>query len=246
MMQTLPRPLLVTLTREPFQPVRLTYTIPNKAFVTARLRPLQCVVEAPQEQWWQWLFEAEAKALELGGGYDQVPPGVRPIVLARLQFPERGGMVLQTNSVLRAIGGARFFSACLGPQVVATRVRIVNRLFSTDEGATDELMKNLDRDVTVVDPRAAEEEYARDFEGARTQADLERIARMRFDHSIAAKKDVPLVEDFPLAPEEETPDFRDLTTTLQLRAMRAIEHWRGNTHLTLTAIIRRAVEQTPR
>lgn len=144
MMQTPPRPLLVTLTREPFQPVRLSYTIPNKAFVTARLRPLQCVVEAPREQCWQWLFEAEAKALEFGGGYDQVPPGARPIVLGRLRFPKRGGMVLQTNSVLRAIGGARFFSTCLGPQVVATRVRIVNRLFSSDDGAPDDLMKTLD------------------------------------------------------------------------------------------------------
>ena len=44
-------------------------------------------------------------------------------------------------------------------------------------------------------------------------------------------------------PEEETPDFRDLATTLQFRLVRAFEHWRGNTHLTLAAIIRRTVEQ---
>ena len=46
-----------------------------------------------------------------------------------------------------------------------------------------------------------------------------------------------MVEDFPLAPEEETPDFQHLANTLQLRFVRAFEHWRGNTHLTLTAII---------
>jgi hypothetical protein len=57
------------------------------------------------------------------------------------------------------------------------------------------------------------------------------------------KEDVPLIEDFPLAPEEETPDFRHLTFTLQLRLIRAMEHWRGNTDLTLTALIMRAVEQ---
>ena len=49
--------------------------------------------------------------------------------------------------------------------------------------------------------------------------------------------------DFPLAPEEETPDFQHLAMGLQLRFMRAVEHWRGNTDLTLTAIIMRAVEQ---
>ncbi len=52
-----------------------------------------------------------------------------------------------------------------------------------------------------------------------------------------------MVEDFPLAPEEETPEFQHLATTLQFRFVRAVEHWRGNTHLTLTAIIVRTVEE---
>ena len=52
-----------------------------------------------------------------------------------------------------------------------------------------------------------------------------------------------MVEDFPLAPEEETPDFEHLATGLQFRFLRALEHWRGNTHLTLTAIIVRTLEQ---
>lgn len=45
------------------------------------------------------------------------------------------------------------------------------------------------------------------------------------------------------APEEEAPEFQDLPTGLQFRFFRAVEHWRGNTHLTLTAIIMRAVEE---
>ena len=52
-----------------------------------------------------------------------------------------------------------------------------------------------------------------------------------------------MVEDFPLAPEEETPNFEHLANTLQFRSIRAIEHWRGNTHLTLTAIIVRTVKE---
>lgn len=55
-----------------------------------------------------------------------------------------------------------------------------------------------------------------------------------------------MVEDFPLAPEEETADFKHLATGLQFRFIRALEHWRGNTHLTLTAIIVRMVEQSMR
>ena len=52
-----------------------------------------------------------------------------------------------------------------------------------------------------------------------------------------------MVEDFPLAPEEEIPDFRHLANTLQFRLVWALEHWRGNTHLTLAAIIKRTVEE---
>jgi uncharacterized protein (DUF952 family) len=55
-----------------------------------------------------------------------------------------------------------------------------------------------------------------------------------------------MVEDFPLAPEEETPDFQHLATGLQLRLVRAVEHWRGNTDLTLAAIIIRAVKEGAR
>lgn len=52
-----------------------------------------------------------------------------------------------------------------------------------------------------------------------------------------------MVEDFPLEPEAETHEFQDLTNTLMLRLIRAAEHWRGNTRLTLDAIIVRALEQ---
>jgi hypothetical protein len=118
------RRLLMTMTGEPFQPVRLYYAIPDRSFVIKKLRSLKCMVEAPHEQCWQWLFEAESKSLRFPGSYDDVPKEKRP-----------------------------------------------------------------------------------------------------------------------LAPEEETPEFRDLTLTLQLRGIRALEHWNGNTHLTLAAIITRMVEQ---
>jgi hypothetical protein len=41
---------------------------------------------------------------------------------------------------------------------------------------------------------------------------------------LAGKEDVPLVEDFPLVPEEETPKFDHPAMTLQLRMVRAIIH----------------------
>lgn len=45
--KTKQRCLLATMTNEPFQPVRRYYSIPDQAFVTARLRALKCMVEVP-------------------------------------------------------------------------------------------------------------------------------------------------------------------------------------------------------
>jgi hypothetical protein len=237
------RCLLATMTKEPFMPVRLYYSIPGRAFVTSRLRSLRCMVEVPVERCWHWLFHAESAGLEIGAGYEAVPEERRPIILGWIRFPKSGGMTIQTGSIDRAVAAARFFGPRLGPEVVALRVRVVNRCFAAEEGKPDELMKTLDRDVTVIDPREAEAEQGWDFEGVHTMEDAERAARASLARKLKSKKDVPTVEDFPLAPEEETPDFRDLATTLRFRFVRAVEHWKGNTHLTLTAIIVRTLEE---
>lgn len=172
-----------------------------------------------------------------------MPKEKRPIVLGRIRFPKGGGMTLQTNSILRVIEGARFFGPRLGPEVVAMRCRVVNWCFAADEGQPDELMKTLDQNVTVVDPREAEAAFRREFKGLRSMQDAERAAAESLERTLRSKEDVPMIEDFPLAPEEETPEFQHLATALQFRLVRAVEHWRGNTHLTLTAIIVRTVEE---
>jgi hypothetical protein len=104
-------------------------------------------------------------------------------------------------------------------------------------------MKTLDQDVTVIDPREAEAAFTREFKNVRTKEDAERVAAESLERKLQSKEDVPLIEDFPLAPEEETPDFGHLAFTLQLRLIRAMEHWRGNTDLTLTALIMRTVQE---
>jgi hypothetical protein len=237
------RRLLVTMTNEPFHPVRLYYSIADRSAVTEKLRALKCMVEVLPERDWQWLFKAEAAAIRFPAGcYEDVPKEKRPIVLGRFRFPRNDEMTLETNSIPRAIEGARFFGSRLSPQVVAMRCRVVNRCFAAAEGTLNELMKTLDRDVTVIDPRQTEATSMQEFKDFRGIKDPERAAAEFMKRKLASEEDVPMVEDFPLYPEEETPEFSDLSTTLQLRAIRAFEHWQGNTHLTLAAIIVRVVE----
>jgi hypothetical protein len=241
------RHLLMTMTNEPFQPARLYYSVPDPALVLRRLKALRCMVEARSERCWQWLYHAEAASLRFpSGSYGDVPAARRPIVLGRIRFPAHGTMTLETNSFERAIEGARFLAPRLGPEVVAVRLRMVNRFFFADEGVPDKLLATLDQGVTVIDPRLAEAAMQHELASARSMKDAERRLAASLEHRLKPKDDVPMVEDFPLAPEEETPDFEHLATTLRLRFARAFEHWRGNPHLTLAAIILRNVEQSLR
>jgi hypothetical protein len=66
--------------------------------------------------------------------------------------------------------------------------------------------------------------------------------RSRLSASSSAARTCHWVEDYPLAPEEETPELRDLANGLQLWLLRVVGHWNGNTHRTLTATIVRTVE----
>lgn len=154
-------------------------------------------------------------------------------------------MTLETNSIDRAVEAARFFGPRLGPKVVALRCRVVNRYFAPEDGRPEQLMKMLDQDPVAIDANDVEADLMRDAP-SKPVVDPEEAAGEFLMRRLERGDDVPLVEDFPLHPEQETASFQDLATTLQFRYLRAFEHWQGNTHLTLTAIIMHTAEQIMR
>lgn len=223
------RKLIITSTGEPYQPVRLTYSIPGKAFVTNIFSQLDCMQERENGQW-HWYFGAEAEDLELGAYSRERLEDDESVVIGFIRFPKKSTMTIEVRSVLRAIAAAKFFGPILGPKVVARRARIVNRYFDGSEltGNVAELDKHLDQNVTVVDPRIAEAKLNEYLAGAKTAEQSKRAYERYYEERRQERRDVPLVEDFPLAPCEETPDFKHLTITLELRMFRAHEHWNGN------------------
>jgi hypothetical protein len=238
------RTLLTTVTGEPLQPIRLYYSMVSKPAVVRTLRALRCIDEDQPGRRLVWLYQHEAAALTLGArSHADLPPEVHPVVIGEFRFPERNRVVFAVRSADRAIEGAKFFKAILGTNVNLVRARVVNRWFEASEAvAGPELLDRLlDANVTRVDPKDAEEAFERAMAGTRTPQEKRRaLAALAAEQR---RRDVPLVEDFPLHPQEETADLRDLKVTLQLRSMRAYEHWQGNTHLTLADIIYRLVEQ---
>jgi hypothetical protein len=149
----------------------------------------------------------------------------------------------RTASTSSSTASLRELAPRLGSEVQLVRARVVNRWFDAGELGADleRLDAHLDRGAVIVDPREAELELGDLVSKARTPADLERLCAERVERK--RTQDVPEVEDFPLWPEEETPDFRDLETTLALRWARAAENWNGNTEVSLTDIILQLAEQ---
>ena len=141
------------------------------------------------------------------------------MVLGEFRFPEKDRMVLALRSFERAIEAAKFFGPILGSKIRLVRARVLNRWLDASEGVAgpEPLDELLDINVIRIDPKNAEDAFGRAMSGTRTREERARA----FSAYVQERRgrDVPLVEDFPLHPEEETADFRDLRMVLQLRTI---------------------------
>ncbi len=228
-----PNTLLSTVTGEAFQPVRLYYAIPSKAVVAKVFKRLKCMDEDKDAGCWVWLYEKEAARLRFGNPREDLPAAAHPIVIGRFHIDGAGtGMFLAVRSNERAFEAAKFFRPLLGSKVRLARVRIVNHWFKVSEMAAglDKLDALLDADVTSID---------RDADDAPSKKKAAARAIMA-DPAAAMHPGLPLIEDFPLHPEDATPGFDDLKLALQLRQAHAEHRWRGS-HASLFDIIKKAV-----
>jgi hypothetical protein len=237
--------LLVTTTGEPYQPVRLKWTVPSKAYCLQRLKKLECVgLDAETNLLTFWNI-AEAQQLKLGTshGMPGAPPSPldgRLVILGTFRFPDVKSRVLEVRSIARATEVARFLRPLLGASGKLVRARVVNRWFAASELADGlpELDKWLDRNVTVIRWEDAADEMDAFINRGKTPQ--ERQALWAQWHDARRKIDVPLVEDFPCHPEDENDQMGDLANTLNFRFVRASRHWAGE-KVTLTEVIEEAV-----
>lgn len=241
--------LLLTTTGEPYQPVRLKWTVPGKAYCLPRLRTLRCVgLDAETNALSLWL-SAEAEHLKLGDalGFPQpmpTPLAGRLVILGIFRFPDSASMVLEVRSIPRAIALAQLLRPVLGEKAKLTRLRVINRWFEARESADDllNLDKCLDRNVTVIRWEETADEL--DAVVARGKTPEERMALWEAWRDRRRHIDVPLVEDFPCHPEEENAQMGDLANTLNFRFVRAGRVW-GGERVTLQQVIEETFAKAP-
>jgi len=94
--------LLMTMTGEMHQPVRLYYEIYDQAAVLKAFTKLRCLEEEQDNRRWVWLYHGEAKKLKFHTSYSAIPRTMRPIVLGVFRFPSVQDMTLDVRSCERA------------------------------------------------------------------------------------------------------------------------------------------------
>ena len=83
--------LLMTMTGEMHQPVRLYYQVFDQAAVLKTFAKLRCMDDDQDNQRWVWLYHGEAKKLKFHTSYAAIPRKMRPIVLGSFRFTSCAG-----------------------------------------------------------------------------------------------------------------------------------------------------------
>ena len=229
--------LLMTMTGEMHQPVRLYYEVDDQAAVLHALTKLRCLDDDQDNHRWVWLYHGEAKKLKFHKSYAAIPRQMRPIILGVFRFPSAQDMTLDVRSCERATHAVVFFDRYLKRSIArVTHAAIVNRLFpATAEGLPDLEALFAPDQVTAIDGEAMLR---------RAVASLQTIQdpQQRLDMAFAliaqpAHAPLPEVEQFPV--HFYTDGIQSFETTLRLRQIVAFEHWRGHTTCTLGEVIQK-------
>jgi len=229
--------LLMTMTGEIHQPVRLYYKVYNQAEVLKVFAKLRCLDEDQDNHRWVWLYHGEAKKLKFHTSYAAIPRNMRPIVLGALRFTSAKDMTLDVRSCERATHALVFFDRYLQrPITRVTHAAIVNRLFpATAEGLPDLEGLFAPDQVTAIDGEAMLRRMAALLQTIQDpQQRMDRAFTLMEQQSHGR---LPEVEQFPV--HFYTDGITSLENALRLRQIVAFEHWRGNTACTLGEVIQK-------
>ena len=122
--------LLMTMTGEIHQPVRLYYDLYDKAKVLQVFKTLQCVQFDLDKEAWVWLFQGETKKFKFATPYGKIPKHRRPLVLGVFHFPQDDVMWLDVRSHERATKAIVFLTAEFHGQQPKSPMRLSSIGFS--------------------------------------------------------------------------------------------------------------------
>jgi hypothetical protein len=229
--------LLMTMTGEMHQPVRLYYEVFDQAAMLKAFAKLRCLDEDQDNQRWVWLYHGEAKKLKFHKSYSAIPRQSRPIVLGVFRFTSAQDMTLDVRSWERATQAVVFFDRYLKRSIArVTHAAIVNRLFPyTTDGLPALEALFAPEQVTEIDGEAMLRRLAASLQTIHDPGQRRDMAFTLMEQQ--SHERLPEVEKLPV--HFYTDGITSLENALRLRQIVAFEHWRGNTACTLGEVIQK-------
>jgi hypothetical protein len=234
-------PFLLTMTEEPYQPVRIYYQVFQKNAVIGRFKRLRCIDLDEKKNRWVWLYEEEAKNIKFTKSYKDIPKEYRPIVLGSFTWKGDTELRLDVRSFERVVAAIQFFDQKINRRLAkVTKIKIVNKLFSTslniDEMSTHHNIFFEQREA--VNPRDRMKEL-KEIESQHEDPEEGREAGFSYLQR-------QLEEPSPEVEELETNFYEDgiqsLSMLLQMRQIEAMEHWQGNKSFSPFDIVKTIIE----
>jgi len=227
--------LVMTMTGEIFQPVRLYYHVPDGERLRRAFAKLAFMSFERANRRWTWLFDGEAKSLKFKNSYSSIPKERRPIILGAFHIDSpKNEIPLDVGSIERAVKAILFFDRQVGRAIAEVRyVAIYNKLFSDRDVHPGNNFSTLFAEVRT-------EEI-----DARLEAQAERAVEAVKSGGVQSLFDLArraeLVEAFPAHYYSE--GIESLQTALQMRQAIAIQHWQGATEYSFADLITTATHR---
>lgn len=233
----------MTQTGELFQPVRLRYEIKDETKLRAAFSKLRCIDVDPSKNRWVWLFDYEARSIQLKKSEALLPTSEGSLVIGSFFIRSGNELHLEVRSIERAIAAILFFDKHLGRKIAEIKyLEIVNRLFDGPGPVPDSLSGYFDAldETAQVDPN----ELVKQIKARQDQTDdpnlKQEIASIFIDE--LSRRPEPEVERLPVRFYEE--GIKPIEMSLRLRQIVATQHWQGNPNYTMMDVIRESLMRT--
>jgi hypothetical protein len=234
-------PFLVTMTEEPYQPVRIYYQVFQKNAVIGRFRRLRCIDLDPSQNRWVWLYTEEAKNIKFTKSYRDIPKEYRPIVLGSFTWKGDTELRLDVRSFERAIEAIQFFDQKINRRLAkVTRIKIVNKLFPTT--------------LTSTEMWAHHTVFFEQREAVNPKDKMKKLEEMAFQNEELEGRREAVLSYFEKQMKEPLPEIEELEThfyedgitsislSLRMRLIETTEHWNGNKNFSQFDIIKMIME----
>ena len=219
--------LIMNMTGDIFQPIRLYYRIHNMEMMSRIFRAMSCMNFDHDNNRWIWLYDGEAKSLKFKTPYSSIPKERRPIILGSFYSDGNNEMRLDIGSIERATTAVVFFDKRISRAVAEIAYfAIYNKLLPQTELPGS----NFDKLFAGVKTEEIEAKQAAEIERVATMVKSGRLLDM------LQERHFELVESFPV--NFYSDGIGSFEGWLQMRQAVALKRWQGNKDFTITDLLR--------